>query len=308
MEQVDAGERLDRLLVRLCGQSRNSVSRMIAEGNVQLDGKTPSKAGVKVKAGQRLVWRKPEMTNCEVLPEDIPLDVVHEDADLIVVNKPAGMVVHPAAGNPSGTLVNALLAHCGDFQGIGGVLRPGIVHRIDKDTSGLLVVAKNDQSHQALSDQFRDHSTQRSYQAFVFGRPKVEDGTIETMIARHRTDRKKFAVSQSRGKHAVTHYSVLAVYDEISRLELRLETGRTHQIRVHLSHIGFPIVADKQYCNPRRVAHIKKKTLQDRLKGIKRQLLHAASLGFVHPGNGQEMFFEAPLPDDMAELLRWLEE
>ncbi len=304
--EQDEGERLDVLLVRLTGESRNQVRRQIEAKAVRVDNDIVTRAAQRAKAGQAINWTPPEVQDWQVVPQEIPLDVRYEDSDLIVVNKPAGMVVHPAVGNPDGTLVNALLHHCSDLQGIGGVLRPGIVHRIDKDTSGLLVVAKNERAHQVLAQQFAEHSIERSYRAICFGAPKTDEGTIEGNLGRHPNDRKRFAVVERGGKHAVTHYRVVTRYDTLAELQLKLETGRTHQIRVHLAHIGHPVVGDPVYARSRRVSQLSDKPLRDRLAGITRQLLHAASLGFVHPSSGQRMHFEAELAEDIESLLQWL--
>lgn len=308
VEQAEAGERIDRFLTRRTGLSRNQVRRQIDAGAVSVDGEVERKKSRKLKRGERVAWIDPQVEACDLSPEAIDLDILHEDADLLVVNKPAGMVVHPAAGNPGGTLVNALLAHCRNLTGIGGVLRPGIVHRIDKDTSGLLVVAKNDEAHRALTRQFAERSVERSYQAFVFGVLPDSEAAVRADIGRHPTDRKRFAVLPDRGKAAVTHYKVLAIYGEISHLELRLETGRTHQIRVHMAHIGHPVIGDSIYCHPRRVTHVKDKRLKDRLSRVSRQALHTGTLGFIHPRSGRFLRFSSPLPDDMASLLDWLYE
>jgi len=262
----------------------------------------------------------PEADEIEAAPENIPLDILHEDNDLIVVNKPAGMVVHPAPGAQSGTLVNALLHHCEDsLSGIGGAKRPGIVHRIDKDTSGILVVAKTDAAHQGLSKQFADHSIERLYDAFLWGAPdaanprlsglgavKFEDGgvmRINANIARHAHDRKKMAVVMSGGRHAVTRVSMVQKLGEIgSHVTCQLETGRTHQIRVHLTHVGHPLIGDPVYGRARSVPKSANPQMIGALKGFKRQALHANSLGFIHPISGEEKAFSCPLPMDMADL------
>ena len=250
----------------------------------------------------------PEAVDAEPQPQDIPLDVVYEDKDIIVVNKPYGMVVHPAPGAADGTLVNALLYHCHDLSGIGGVKRPGIVHRIDKDTSGLLVAAKNDNSHKLLCEQFAEHSIERTYSAFVFGVPNPLDGTIEGNIGRSPYDRKKMAIVAKGGKHAVTHYQTIEKFkNEAALIKCRLETGRTHQIRVHMTSAGHSLIGDKVYGKSRKMA-VKNapEKAEIFINMFPRQALHAQSLGFVHPGTGERMFFEAPLPVDLQELLQAL--
>ena len=244
----------------------------------------------------------PPAEDSHIGPEDIPLTVIWEDADLVVVDKPAGMVVHPAAGNRDGTLVNALLHHCrGRLSGINGVERPGIVHRIDKDTSGLLVVAKTDSAHEGLAKQFAEHTIERRYIAICAGRPKPADGTIDARLGRSDRDRKKMAVlhaDASRGKHAVTHYRTIDSWGVASKLECRLETGRTHQVRVHCASIGHPLIGDPQYGrDPKALRPILEKL------GFHRQALHAASLGFIHPATGERLDFRADLPRDMGELI-----
>lgn len=306
--ETDGAIRLDRFLVDQTGLTRNQVQRQIAKGLVEVDGLVVTKNGFKLSGEIAVKWTEPEVEQATAEPEDIPLDIVYEDSDIIVVNKPAGMVVHPAVGHFTGTLVNGLLHHCKDLQGIGGVIRPGIVHRIDMDTSGILVVAKNDDAHNHLAAQFKDHSIDRIYKAFLFGHLPEQVATISSNIARHKNDRKKYAVSEDRGKLAITHYKMLSAFGELCHVQLQLETGRTHQIRVHMSHIGHPIIGDSLYCHSRRVAHIRKKRLQDRLRGIKRQMLHAETLGFIHPASGEKMDFKVDMPEDMSSLLQWLNE
>ena len=291
--------------------SRTRLSRLIYEGAVAVDGQPVTDAKARVAEGAEVVITLEAAEESHIGPEDIPLDVVYEDDELIVVNKPAGMVVHPAPGTPTGTLVNALLHHCGDdLSGVGGVKRPGIVHRIDKDTSGLLVVAKTDAAHHGLAAQFEAHSAERYYQALCFGVPNANDprlrgikGTnfepgnilkITTQLARHKTDRQKQAVLFQGGRHAVTRARVVSEYGTppvVAQIECWLETGRTHQIRVHMAHAGHGLVGDPVYGGKRRLA-----------KG-----LHAAVLGFEHPVSGELMRFEAPMPDDMLELIALLE-
>jgi 23S rRNA pseudouridine1911/1915/1917 synthase len=236
----------------------------------------------------------PEPENLDVVPENIPLNIVYEDSDLLIVNKSKGMVVHPAPGNYNGTLVNALLYHCGDsLSGINGVIRPGIVHRIDKDTSGLLIVAKNDNAHRILAEQIKDHSLTREYEAVVHGNVKEEKGTVYGNIGRHKTDRKKMAILKTGGRSAVTHYEVIAKYPGFTHLRLRLETGRTHQIRVHMASIGHPVVGDEIY-------GIREKS---EFKFLKGQCLHAGVLGFIHPSTKKYMEFKSPLPDYFLNVI-----
>lgn len=296
---VDGG-RLDKALAEASGLSRERVKALIGEGRVTLGGKPAAQASLKVEPGTPFAISVPQAIPAEAAPQDIPLNVVFEDEHLIVVDKPAGLVVHPAAGNLDGTLVNALLHHCrGQLSGIGGVARPGIVHRIDKDTSGLLVVAKTDRAHEGLAAQFADHSITRAYQAVVAGRPMPPAGTVTGAIARSTTNRKKMAlVEDGRGKRAVTHYRTLEVLKGAALVECRLETGRTHQVRVHLSSIGHSLLGDPVYG---RTPSAIRPILQ-RLE-FSRQALHAAELGFVHPVNGERVHFVSPLPDDMRMLI-----
>jgi 23S rRNA pseudouridine1911/1915/1917 synthase len=255
---------------------------------------------MKVAAGQAFAVTLPPPVEAEAMAQDIPLVIVHEDADLIVIDKPAGLVVHPAAGNLDGTLVNALLHHCqGELSGIGGVARPGIVHRIDKDTSGLLVVAKSDRAHEGLALQFKDHSIDRLYAAVVYGVPLPGSGTVDTWIGRSDADRKKMAVHrEGRGKHAVTHYRTVQKLRGAALVECRLETGRTHQVRVHMAHLGHPLIGDPVYGRERKGFKSILETLS-----FKRQALHAKRLGFIHPVTGQALSFDSQLPADMQELL-----
>ena len=298
---LEAGPRLDKALAEASGLSRERVKALMAEGRVTVGGKVATQASAKSSGGAFAIDLPPPALAAAV-PEEIPLVVVYEDEHLIVVDKPAGMVVHPAAGNPDGTLVNALLHHCrGQLSGIGGVARPGIVHRIDKDTSGLLVVAKSDAAHEGLARQFADHSLERAYLAVCNGRPTPPQGTISERIGRSDANRKKMAVlakDSSRGKHAVTHYKVLRELDGCSLVECRLETGRTHQVRVHLSTIGHALLGDSLYGR----AHSRVRDVLQRL-GFRRQALHAAVLGFVHPVTGDRLRFTSDLPPDMKELI-----
>jgi 23S rRNA pseudouridine1911/1915/1917 synthase len=300
-------ERLDSFLAALLPElTRAGVQRLIEQGDVTVNERAV-KASLKLKGGERIQLTIPPPLPSTAEPEEIPLTVLYEDSDLIVINKPAGMVVHPGAGNSTGTLVNALLAHCQDLSGIGGELRPGIVHRLDKDTSGILVSAKNDVAHQALAAQFKAHSTKRIYLALIFGSPKTDKGKIEGVIGRHPTERTKMSSKARRGKQAVTHWQVVARYGPLSLVRLRLETGRTHQIRVHLSEAGHPLVGDDVYGGAGRLPNLKDPQLRKLIKELGRQALHAKTLGFRHPTTGEYLEFDSELPPDMARLLTYLE-
>lgn len=286
-----AKTRIDKYITENFGEeaSRSQVQLWIADGQVNVnDG--PVKSNYKVSMGDRILLKVPEPSKVEIIPEDLPLEVAYEDADVIVVNKPRGMVVHPAPGHSSGTLVNALMYHCKDLSGINGELRPGIVHRIDKDTTGLIMAAKNDKAHASLAGQLKEHSVNRRYLALVHGNISHDQGTIDAPIGRDPHDRKLYTVTDRNSKRAVTHFTIVERFGDYSLLELKLETGRTHQIRVHMKYIGHPLVGDPVY---------------GKSKGIKLngQALHAAVLGFVHPSSGEYMEFSAPMPDDMEELL-----
>ncbi len=284
--------RLDVCLSELTELSRSRAQSLIEEGLVQLNGNACRRSD-SVRLGDSIRYTVPEAKTVELVPEDIPLDIVYEDEDICVVNKPRGMVVHPAAGNESGTLVNALLFHFGDLSSIGGEIRPGIVHRIDKMTSGLLVVAKNDTAHERLARQFADHSAHRSYIALVAGNIKEDSGTVDAPIGRHPTERKRMAVVEN-GRRAVTHYRVLYRFSNVTVLALELETGRTHQIRVHMAYIHHPVVGDQVYSSG-------KNTL-----GMEGQALHGWRLQLKHPLTGEAMSFVAPLPDDMQLAIKRL--
>lgn len=284
------GERIDKFISDKLNISRSRVQTLIENKNVSVDG-TLVKSSFKIESGQIISVEIPEPKLLQIVPEDIELNILYEDDDVLVVDKPKGMVVHPAHGNYSGTLVNAIMAHCGDkLSGINGVIRPGIVHRIDKDTSGVLVVAKNDKAHTSLAKQLKDHSMTRVYVAIVKGRFKNETGTISASIGRNPKDRKKMAVT-ANGKTAVTHFKVIKQLSDIAIIEARLETGRTHQIRVHMSHIGHPLIGDGVYGNEKNKY------------GIVGQALHAKILGFVHPSTGRYMEFSSTLPDVFQKLL-----
>ncbi len=287
----ESGERIDALLARLVPQlSRSAAQRLLEEGRVSLAGQ-PVRKNYRCAAGDLFLLSLPEAEEIPLVPQDIPVDVVYEDGDVVVVNKPRGLVVHPAPGHPDGTLVNALLYHCGDsLSGVGGEKRPGIVHRIDKDTSGLLIVAKNDFAHQALSAQLSDRSLSRVYEAVVRGSLREDAGTVDKPIGRHPTDRKRMAIVPG-GRPAVTHWEVLARYRGYTHIRCRLETGRTHQIRVHLASLGHPLLGDETYGAP----------APD--KGLSGQCLHARELKFIHPRSGEAVHLETELPDYFTEVL-----
>ncbi len=289
------GVRIDKYISdNIAELTRSAVQCLIADGLVKADGMSVSK-NHKLRIGSAVTVEIPDPTPLDTLPEDIPLNIVYEDADLLVVNKPKGMVVHPAHGNYNGTLVNALLFHCGDsLSGINGIIRPGIVHRIDKNTSGLLIVAKNDRSHLALAEQIKAHSFTREYEAIAVGAFKDECGTVDAPIGRHHTDRKKMCVTQENSRNAVTHYTVLRQFGGFAYLRLRLETGRTHQIRVHLSYIGHAVAGDEVYGNGKP-------------KWLCGQCLHAKKIGFVHPRTGGYMEFDSQLPEYFDKFLKSIE-
>ena len=291
MEEQE-GMRLDQFLAaELKEHSRSYIQKLIKEGQVQV-GEKKQKPGYRLRVDDAVVICVPPLKELEVLPEQMDLDILYEDEDVLIVNKPKGMVVHPAAGHYQGTLVNAVMAHCGDsLSGINGVMRPGIVHRIDKDTTGALLVCKNDTAHRDLAEQLKCHSIRRRYRAVVQGNLKEDVGTIEGPIGRHPTDRKKMAINHKNGKDAITHYKVLERFGEATYVECRLETGRTHQIRVHMASIGHPLLGDTVYGSSRNPYH---------LEG---QALHAMILGFIHPRTGEYMEFTAPLPEYFVKLL-----
>ncbi|MCI9156336.1 MAG: RluA family pseudouridine synthase [Lawsonibacter sp.] len=286
-------ERADALLARLVpGLTRSGAQKLLERGAVTLNGKPMRKNG-RPAPGEVLEVVFPDPEPIDVVPQDIPLDVIYEDGDVIVVNKPVGLVVHPAPGHPDGTLVNALLYHCGNsLSGINGELRPGIVHRIDRDTSGLIIAAKNDRAHLALAAQLQDHSLARTYEAVAVGGLKEDGGTVSAPIGRHPVDRKKMAIDRKNGREAITHWTVLARYPGYTHVECRLETGRTHQIRVHLSSIGHPLLGDTVYGAKKPVP------------GLAGQCLHARRLRFLHPATGEPVELECPLPDWFRDILR----
>ncbi len=309
---ADAGSRLDKWLAgRLPELSRSRIKALIEGGRVSADGATIADPSHRVKSGQTYRIDVPPDVPAEPQPQAIALDVVYEDDDLIVIDKPAGLVVHPAAGNPDHTLVNALLAHCGDsLAGIGGVRRPGIVHRLDKDTSGLMVAAKTDAAHRSLSAQFAAHSLERAYHALVWGVPNPRQGEIEGNIGRNPHNRKTMAVVKGGGKSALTRYKVLKAYagGVVSLVECRLATGRTHQIRVHMTSFGHPLVGDLSYgrARPKRTAALPPEA-QKRLTTFPRQALHAYLLGFTHPTKGHSLTFNRGMPPDINELVEFLD-
>lgn len=286
------GERVDVLLSRSIDDlTRSAAARLLEEGAVML-GATSVKKNYKTTAGDVFAVTLPEPEPVEAVPQDIPLDVLLEDEDVIVVNKPVGMVVHPAAGHPDGTLVNALLYHCGtSLSGINGSLRPGIVHRIDRDTSGLIIAAKNDMAHQSLAGQLQDHSLYREYEAVCVGNLNEDSGTVNAPIGRHPVDRKKMAIDRQNGREAITHWTVLGRYSGYTHIQCRLETGRTHQIRVHMASIGHPLLGDVVYGAKKPVP------------GLAGQCLHARRLSFIHPRSGERVTVECPLPDWFSQVL-----
>ncbi len=294
VEEEQSGERVDKHIAEMLADesvSRSQAQEWIRIGLVTINDNS-AKPNTKLSTGDRIHVTLPEPEPLEAFPEDIPIDVVYEDSDVIVINKPRGMVVHPAAGHPSGTVVNALLHHCKDLSGINGVMRPGIVHRIDKDTSGLLMVAKNDLAHASLAEQLKEHTVTRKYSALVYGVMQHDKGTIDAPIGRANHDRKLYVVTEKNSKHAMTHFAVSERFDEYTLLELKLETGRTHQIRVHMKYISHPLVGDPVYGGK-----------SGRTLGMKGQALHAEVLGFNHPRSGEYLEFSVPIPADMEHSL-----
>ena len=289
-EAEDAGTRADVFLAAKLGVSRSNMQKLLEDGRVKR-GEKITKANYKVRAGEMFVVDIPEPEPIEAVPENIPLDIIYEDDDVVVLNKARGMVVHPAPGNYTGTLVNALLYHCSNLSGINSAIRPGIVHRLDKDTSGIMIVAKNDAAHISLSQQIQSKTAVRTYLAVVRGNIKTDSGTIETQIARDKTDRKKMAVVKDGGRDAITDYEVLERFGKYTLVRCKLRTGRTHQIRVHMEYLGYPLVGDPKY-SPMKTPF-----------GIKGQALHSHTLEFTHPRTGERMKFEAPLPEDMHKII-----
>ncbi|WP_405378784.1 RluA family pseudouridine synthase [Phascolarctobacterium sp.] len=286
----EAGQRADVALASLLDITRSNMQKLLEEGRA-VKGTKVLKSNYKVKLGDEILVTLPEPQPLDVQPENIPLDIIYEDDDVVVVNKARGMVVHPAAGNYTGTLVNALLYHCKNLSGINGVIRPGIVHRLDKDTSGIMICAKNDAAHVSLSQQIQDKTAQRTYLAVVRGNIKTDSGIIETEIARDKDDRKKMAVVKEGGRHAITEYEVLERFGKYTIVRCKLRTGRTHQIRVHMEYLGYPLVGDPKY-SPMKTPF-----------AIKGQALHSQTLEFTHPRTGERMRFEAPLPEDMHKIV-----
>ena len=296
VKQEEQGKRLDMYVSNQNNElTRTAVQRLIEQEKILVNGKK-QKVAYKIVEGDTVTVEESEAKSIELKAQEIPIDIIYEDKDIIVVNKPKGMVVHPANGNPDGTLVNAIMAICkSSLSGIGGEIRPGIVHRLDKDTSGLLIVAKNDKAHVNMSEQIKNHEVKKTYIALVRGIVKENEATIDMPIGRSRSDRKKMAVDRN-GRNAITHIKVLKRYDKYTLLEINIETGRTHQIRVHLSHIGYPIIGDYTYSNGKNEF------------GVVGQCLHAKSLEFKHPITGKEMKLEAPLPDYFEDILKKLDE
>lgn len=295
VEEWQGGERLDKYLSSIYKeQSRTFFQKLIKSGNVSVNDKQITKAGFSVDYGDLVSIRIPQAQSVEIQAENIPLDILYEDQDVLIVNKPKGMVVHPSAGHYSGTLVNAIMYHCADsLSGINGEIRPGIVHRIDMDTTGALIVCKNDVAHMNIAEQIKEHSVTRKYRGIVCGGLKDDIGTIQGPIGRHPTQRKKMAINEKNGKPAVTHYKVLERFDKYTYMEFQLETGRTHQIRVHMASIGHPLLGDEVYGNPKNLS----------IKGLMGQTLHAMVIGFIHPATKEYMEFSAPLPEYFEQLL-----
>ena len=295
VEEEEQDIRIDKYLAGVCNVSRSYLQKLLKDGLVLVEG-APIKGSYKVNEGDRILVDLPEAVEPEIAAEPMDLDILYEDEDILLVNKPKNMVVHPAAGHYTGTLVNGLMDHCrGNLSGINGVLRPGIVHRIDKDTTGVLIVCKNDQAHQSIAAQLKAHSITRKYYAIVHGNLKDDEGTVDAPIGRHPTDRKKMAVNYKNGKPAITHYQVLRRLNGYTFIECRLETGRTHQIRVHMDSLGHPLLGDAVY-GPAKCP----------VPGLEGQTLHAGILGVVHPRTGEYMEFSAPLPEYFATLLERL--
>lgn len=294
VEECESGLRIDKFISeRMDELSRSYIQKLLKEQKVSVNDK-PVKQNYKIAADDEVQLEIPDSKELDILPEDIPLDILYEDNDILIVNKPKGMVVHPAAGHYSGTLVNALMFHCKDsLSGINGIMRPGIVHRIDKDTTGSLLVCKNDSAHQKLAEQLKEHSIYRVYHAIVHGSMKESSGTINAPIGRHPTDRKKMAVNHKNGKDAVTHYEVLERFEKFTYIKCRLETGRTHQIRVHMASLHHPLLGDEVY-GPAKCP----------VKGLTGQTLHAKILGIIHPSTGEYLEADAPLPEYFEKLLR----
>lgn len=298
VEESQSGMRLDKFLTEIYpDQTRSFLQKLVKSGEIKVNGKPVIKAGFVVEGGDQVSASIPTPQAVEIEAENIPLDILYEDADVLIVNKPKGMVVHPSAGHYSGTLVNAIMYHCADsLSGINGEIRPGIVHRIDMDTTGALIICKNDAAHVDIAEQIKEHTVTRRYRGIVCGVVKEDEGTIEGAIGRHPTQRKKMAINEKNGKPAITHYKVLQRFAKYTYMEFRLETGRTHQIRVHMASIGHPLLGDELYGNPKNLA----------MKGLQGQTLHAMVIGFVHPTTHEYMEFEAPFPEYFQNLLKKL--
>ncbi len=298
VEESQSGMRLDKFLTEIYpDQTRSFLQKLVKSGEIKVNGKPVIKAGFVVEGGDQVSASIPTPQAVEIEAENIPLDILYEDADVLIVNKPKGMVVHPSAGHYSGTLVNAIMYHCADsLSGINGEIRPGIVHRIDMDTTDALIICKNDAAHVDIAEQIKEHTVTRRYRGIVCGVVKEDEGTIEGAIGRHPTQRKKMAINEKNGKPAITHYKVLQRFAKYTYMEFRLETGRTHQIRVHMASIGHPLLGDELYGNPKNLA----------MKGLQGQTLHAMVIGFVHPTTHEYMEFEAPLPEYFQNLLQKL--
>ncbi len=286
----EAGQRADVGLASLLELTRSNMQKLLEDGRA-VKGSKVLKANYKLKLGDEIIVTLPEPQPLDVQPENIPIDIIYEDEDVVVVNKARGMVVHPAAGNYNGTLVNALLYHCKNLSGINGVIRPGIVHRLDKDTSGIMICAKNDAAHVSLSEQIQSKTAKRTYMAVVRGNIKTDSGVIETLIARDKNDRKKMAVVKEDGRNAVTEYEVMERFGKYTIVKCKLLTGRTHQIRVHMEYLGYPLVGDPKY-SPKKTPF-----------AINGQALHSLTLDFIHPRTGEQMHFEAPLPEDIHKIV-----
>jgi 23S rRNA pseudouridine1911/1915/1917 synthase len=303
--EKESGLRMDVFLSRNCPSlSRAQIKKAADAGKIEVNG-VRAKAGRRLSKDDRVVFEKPAAVDSNTVPEDIPLTVVYEDRFFLVIDKPAGMVVHPAAGNYSGTLVNALLFHCKDLSGIGGVMRPGIVHRLDKGTSGLLIAAKSDETHRGLAAQFKRREVKKTYHALVHGNVKGEEGIIDAPVGRDIADRKKMSTRSRRGKDARTRWRVCERFGVATLLEVEIETGRTHQIRVHLTALGYPVIGDTVYGGG-RARNAADSVLKEKLKAMRRHALHASRLSFVHPITGSLMSFSSSLPEDMASLCDFL--
>lgn len=301
---AEKGQRLDVFITqRFHDISRSQVRRALDDGRL-LVNRLAAKAGYRLRQGDVVNYAREAPSTCQAVAEDIPLSIIHEDPHLLIVNKPAGMVVHPAPGHYSGTLVNAVLFHCHDLSGVGGVLRPGIVHRLDKDTSGLIIVAKSDPAHRGLTDQFKRHEIGKTYEVIVHGDPKSDEGEICLPVGRHPVDRKKMSVNSRRGREALSRWRVRERFGPAALLEVSIETGRTHQIRVHMNALGYPVVGDRTYGKPG--ASMADPAMKKRIREMGRQALHAARLEFVHPVDDGRLSFRADMPEDMAGLCEFL--